>query len=969
MTTWVAALATSVSVVAGLPAAAHAAPVPAAQAVEISQVAASVGQDTLAARATYFQGQGMTADLQKILRAMEAQSPADGAIWRKVITFWDEANTSLKINAVVPAGLPTSGHVFALLGFALAADGSMQPELVSRLQVAKAALDAYPTSRIVVSGGVAKNGWTEATRMRDWLLSNGIAASRIILENEATNTQTNASKSLELMYAAGDITSYTVISSASHIRRATVLYHGASLKVQKETGSATFIRPLANVAYLDNTTSEQPPSASENSLITSNVASLFGVSTIFNGYATTAPPQPGLTVTAAPAAAGGRMQVSATFTNGDLFDAEGTGFTLTAPSGYEVRPVAQPDPVVSPGATATARWEIVVPADRLPMSTVALKATTTWSEPGSPVSAVTAAATGLVTGPIAAPYLTASTTPVQFAQHGDVFAIAGGGRDAYVRYDEYGTIFRPDLLADGQAVSARVLEQTNTGPYARAGLVVRNSIADRTSTGYATLAVTPGRGCVFAWDSDGDGALDKVVESGGFTAPVHTRISRAGSVFTGSCSSDGANWVDVASATIGSAEGAVDVGLYYSAVNESSGLSGLARFQGLTVSGFTRRVDSADTVVSVGKPATALSSESGRDPGFAVDGDRTNNRYWASTMVSGPTWLQVDLGRDHTLSSINVRNYVQSPRSYQYGLAGSRDGKVWFPLGGKGWAAAATDAGDTFAVAATARYVRVTGLANTANTSFHLTEVTVRGVVSPEDTTPPVTTASATEGDPSVLTLAAVDDVGGSGVAVIEYRIDSGAFWSTYTSPVSIPRTSAPQTVQYRAVDVVGNVESVKEIVVGPRAAVPTTVVIVSAPTQVSTKEKARFEVRATAAKAFSGTFQLFDGATMVAESPLYEASGSSGVNPLHEARHVFTRDGSGMPTGRRMFTARFLAQTPATSSVSTASPVEVYFYDLPPSATFYTEVAWLTGSGISTGMSDGSFAPGAPVQRQAMAA
>jgi len=132
-------------------------------------------------------------------------------------------------------------------------------------------------------------------------------------------------------------------------------------------------------------------------------------------------------------------------------------------------------------------------------------------------------------------------------------------------------------------------------------------------------------------------------------------------------------------------------------------------------------------VLSVGKTTSALSSEAGSPPSAAVDGDRTNTAYWGSTMNSGDTWWQVDLGAAHELSAVDVRTYVDGKRAYTYTLAGSLDGVHWFVLGGKNTTAVATDAGDAFGLAAEARYVRVIGLSNTANSSFHLSEVTVTG--------------------------------------------------------------------------------------------------------------------------------------------------------------------------------------------------------------------------------------------------
>jgi hypothetical protein len=51
-----------------------------------------------------------------------------------------------------------------------------------------------------------------------------------------------------------------------------------------------------------------------------------------------------------------------------------------------------------------------------------------------------------------------------------------------------------------------------------------------------------------------------------------------------------------------------------------------------------------------------------------------------------------------------------------------------------------------------------------------------------------------------------------------------------------------------------------------------------------------------------------------------------------------------------------------------TAAP-DPGFSDVPPSHPFYEEIAWLVDAGLSTGYPDGTYRPGAPISRQAMAA
>ena len=57
--------------------------------------------------------------------------------------------------------------------------------------------------------------------------------------------------------------------------------------------------------------------------------------------------------------------------------------------------------------------------------------------------------------------------------------------------------------------------------------------------------------------------------------------------------------------------------------------------------------------------------------------------------------------------------------------------------------------------------------------------------------------------NPTTVTLSATDNVGGSGVASIEYLLDSGS-WTTYSGPFPVSGNGS-HTVQFHATDVAGN--------------------------------------------------------------------------------------------------------------------------------------------------------------------
>lgn len=98
--------------------------------------------------------------------------------------------------------------------------------LLDRLDTALAYLEGREDVRIIVSGGQGKDEpTTEAEAMRDYLVKNGIAEARILLEGESHNTYENMVYSFALMKAEGiDPTApYIIVSNGFHLVRATML--------------------------------------------------------------------------------------------------------------------------------------------------------------------------------------------------------------------------------------------------------------------------------------------------------------------------------------------------------------------------------------------------------------------------------------------------------------------------------------------------------------------------------------------------------------------------------------------------------------------------------------------------------------------------------------------------------------------------------------------------------------------------
>ena len=109
-----------------------------------------------------------------------------------------------------------------VLGAAVHGD---QPSLtlVRRLEGAREYLNAYPESVAIVSGGMGPGETvTEAEAMQKWLLENGIAPERVLLEDRATSTRENLAFSFDIIRARGEEPdgNVAIVSSAYHLYRA-----------------------------------------------------------------------------------------------------------------------------------------------------------------------------------------------------------------------------------------------------------------------------------------------------------------------------------------------------------------------------------------------------------------------------------------------------------------------------------------------------------------------------------------------------------------------------------------------------------------------------------------------------------------------------------------------------------------------------------------------------------------------------
>ena len=166
--------------------------------------------------------------------------------YKEKIHFVDEMK-DLTFETEIPNNLSENNHVFIVLGYALSDEGEIQEPLEERLKVAEKAAKTYPDSKIIVTGGVPKQGITEAEVMFDWLVENGIDEERIIKENMATDTIENALFSMDIVDRE-ELEDVTLITSATHMRRALTLFYEANQMINNKN---EVDRDFSHIVYFD----------------------------------------------------------------------------------------------------------------------------------------------------------------------------------------------------------------------------------------------------------------------------------------------------------------------------------------------------------------------------------------------------------------------------------------------------------------------------------------------------------------------------------------------------------------------------------------------------------------------------------------------------------------------------------------------------------------------------------------------
>lgn len=187
---------------------------------------------------------------EKLLAELERVNKDTGSKWREIMGRWAEADSDMPVNiGILPDGLENSNQLcIIVLGFQLNPDGSMQEELIGRLECARKSAEKYPNAYVLCTGGgtAAAAETTEADAMAAWLVENGIAKERILVENHSLTTAENAIYCDALLSGQySQVTQAAIVSSDYHLPWAEILFEtqfilgSHSIEVVSNTGYRT----------------------------------------------------------------------------------------------------------------------------------------------------------------------------------------------------------------------------------------------------------------------------------------------------------------------------------------------------------------------------------------------------------------------------------------------------------------------------------------------------------------------------------------------------------------------------------------------------------------------------------------------------------------------------------------------------------------------------------------------------------
>lgn len=145
----------------------------------------------------------------------------------------------------------------------------------------------------------------------------------------------------------------------------------------------------------------------------------------------------------------------------------------------------------------------------------------------------------------------------------DQFSVSGAGTDIWGKSDQFNYMYQP-WTGDG-AIIALVSSQTNSHDFAKAGIMIRETL--NADSKHVDLLLTPSNGFTFQYRTETGGTSQSVKIAS--TSPAWVKLERKGNVIKGYVSNNGLNWGDLGNLTL-NMNASLYVGLAVTSHNVSS---------------------------------------------------------------------------------------------------------------------------------------------------------------------------------------------------------------------------------------------------------------------------------------------------------------------------------------------------------------------------------------------------------------
>lgn len=122
-----------------------------------------------------------------------------------------------------------SADVAVIMGNKVNPDGTLSRRLAERVNCGLQLYQAGRVKKLIVSGGLGKEGHYEGDKMRDYLLARGVPDSVVIVDNKGNNTTLSVLNVLKMQDSLS-IKSVLVVSQYFHLTRSKMLFRKQGFK-------------------------------------------------------------------------------------------------------------------------------------------------------------------------------------------------------------------------------------------------------------------------------------------------------------------------------------------------------------------------------------------------------------------------------------------------------------------------------------------------------------------------------------------------------------------------------------------------------------------------------------------------------------------------------------------------------------------------------------------------------------------